>query len=437
MSALTVTLIMFGASLFLLAFGMPIAYAIGSIGMITALVLWGPEALFVTYFSTSGLLQSFILLALPCFIFMGCILQESNFAEDLFDCIYKWFGGLRGGLAIGCVLVCVLIAAMVGVSSAATVSLGLMAIPPMMKRGYDKRLITGTIQAGGALGFLIPPSICMVGYSFISGTSLARLFAGGVVPGFMLAIMYIIYITVRCQINKDLGPPIPVDQRATRKEKIKSLKGVIIPLLVIFMVLGGIFTGVCSPTEAAGVGVLGAVLAAIIKKRLTWPMFKGSMLTTFRITGMIAWIVIAASVFSKVYTALGASTLIQNVVANAGINPWIVIVFIQLSFFILGMFLDDGAILFITMPVYIPLITSLGFDPVWFAILYVINMQMAYLTPPFGYNLFYIRSVAPPEITLKDIYLSVIPYVCIQATALILIMVFPQIVLWLPDLIFG
>jgi len=437
MDAITITLIMFGAMLLLLITGMPIAYALGAVGIGTALLLWGPQALFVTYFAATSLTQSFVLLALPCFIFMGSILQESNFAEDMFNCVYKLMGGIKGGLAIGCVLICVLIAAMVGVSSAATVSLGLMAIPPMLKRGYDKRLITGTIQAGGALGFLIPPSVAMVSYSFISGTPLGRLFAAGVIPGLLLAGLYITYILIRCRISPKMGPSVPVNERPTTKEKIASLKSIIYPVLLILLVLGTIFLGICSPTEAAGVGVVGALAVAGLKHRLNRKMLWNSMKTTFGLVGLIAWIVIAALAFSKVYTALGASRMIQSFIGSVGLSPWLVLLMIQLSFFVLGMFLDDGAILFVTMPVYIPIITTLGFDPTWFAILYIVNMQMAFLTPPFGYNLFYIRSVAPPEITLKDIYVSVIPYVALQGVGLILIMLFPQLCLWLPNLIFG
>ena len=436
-SAGMLTVIMFGAIFVLMVTGLPIAYSVGAAGMAAALLLWGPQALYITYFGTSSITSSFVLLALPLFIFMGCILQGANFAEDLFHCAYNLLGGIPGGLAVGCVLICLLIAAMVGVSSAATISLGIMAIPPMMARGYDKKLITGTIQAGGALGFLIPPSVSMVSYAFVSGTSLARLFAGGVFPGLMLAIMYIIYILIRCRIQPKLGPPIPKAERATGKEKASSLRGIIIPLCLIFLVLGTIFFGICSPTEAAAVGCLGSLVCAYFKKRLTKKIIWTAMTTTLKLVGMVAWIVVAATCFSKVYNALGASKMIQAFIGNAGINSWVVLICIQLSFFILGMFLDDGAILFVCMPVYIPIVQMLGFDTVWFAILYIVNMQCAFLTPPFGYNLFYIRSVAPPEITLKDIYISVLPYIALQILGLIIIMIFPQIVTWLPTKMFG
>ena len=437
MSAEMVTIFMFGFSVLLLVTGLPICYVVGAVGVGSGLLLWGPQSIDILYFSVTTLTKSFVLSALPSFIFMGAILQEAGFAEDLFDMIYKWMGGIRGGLAMGCVLVCTVMAAMVGVSAAATVALGIMAVPPMLKRGYSKHLITGTIQAGGALGFLIPPSVTMIGYSFISGVSLGRLFAAGVIPGLLLAGLYILYIYIRCSLNKELGPPIPEDSRASWSEKVAALKGVILPVALIALVLGGIFSGFCSPTEAASVGAGGALICGLIKRRVTWKKIYDAMISTLKITGLISWIVIGAIVFSKVYTALGASRMIQQFVGEAGVSPWVVLIIIQLSFFLFGMFLDDGAILFICMPVFIPIIRSVGFDPIWFAALYVVNMQMAFLTPPFGYNLFYMKSVVPPEITLKDIYKSVVPFLGLQAVGLILMMIFPQITLWLPNKIFG
>jgi len=274
-------------------------------------------------------------------------------------------------------------------------------------------------------------------YAFLSGVSVGKLFAGGMLPGLMLATMYITYIGVRCYFQPEMGPPLPPEERTTWKEKIIALRGIVLPVILVVTVLGFIFLGVTSPTEASGVGALGALICAAVHRKLNWGLVKRAGLATLRLSGMIFWITIAAIALGKVYTGLGAPQMVRETMAGLGIGPWGILIMMQLSFFIMGMFLDDIAILFIAMPIYIPVIVGLGFDPLWFAILYIVNMQMAYLTPPYGFNLFYMRGVAPPEITMGDIYRSVIPFVALQALGLAMIMIFPQIVLFLPNLIFG
>lgn len=420
-----------------MATGHAIAFILGALGIGFALWLWGPLALDLIYFATTNTMGSFMLSAIPLFLFMGVVLQESGIANDLFDTIHSWAGGLRGGLGIGTVAICAIIAAMVGVTGAATVTMGIIALPAMLKRNYDKKIAVGLIMAGGALGFLIPPSVIMIMYAFISGVSVGRLFAAGIFPGLMLAVMYMIYIGVRCYFQPKMGPALPLEERAPLKTKIISLRGIVLPAILIGGVLGFIFLGVTSPTEASAMGALGAIICAAIHRRLSWALIKNSALTTLRISGMTFWVIIMAVTFGKVYAGLGAAKMIRSIMTGLAIGPWGILIIIQLTFFIFGMFLDDFAILFVIMPIYIPIVTSMGFDPVWFAILYVVNMQMAYLTPPYGFNLFYMRAVAPPEITMADIYRSVIPFVALQMTGLAIIMIFPQIVMFLPNLIFA
>jgi tripartite ATP-independent transporter DctM subunit len=381
-------------------------------------------------------MKNFLLIAIPLFIFMGLILRDSGIADDLFAAIHKWSGSIKGGLGMGTVVICAVIAAMAGVSGAATMSMGVIALPAMLERKYDKRIAIGLVQAGGALGFLIPPSVMMIYYAFLTGESVGQLFAAGMIPGLMLAGMYIIYIGVRCHFRPEMGPPLPHEERATWKEKIKVTRALILPSSLVALVLGSIFLGIASPTEASAMGAFGALVCAAIRGRFTWSLLKDTSLQTVKLTGFNFWMIIGAIVYSKVFTIMGATAMLESAIAGLGVNRWIILIIMQLSFFVLGMFLDDIAIIFICMPVYIPVIRALGFDSVWFAILFVVNMQMAYLTPPYGINLFYMRAVAPKGIVLGDIYRSVIPFVAIQAVGLAIIMRFPDIALFLPRLLF-
>ena len=436
-STVGVTIFMFSSMLLLMSTGLPIAFSLASVAIITAWV-FEPDLIYMLLFQFKdfSLESGKTLICIPLFIFMGFILHNSGIAKDLFDAVYLWAGGLRGGLGMGTVLICAIMAAMIGVSSAATLSMGIIAVPAMLARNYDKRMATGIVQAGGALGFLIPPSIMMIMYAFVAQESVGRLFAAGLMPGLMLATMYMIYIALRSYQNPGLAPALPKDQRGSFKEKILALRYLILPAIIIFSVLSCIFTGITSPTEAAALGAAGALISAAIRRNLTIKNVRESLMRTLSLSGFNAYIILGAIVFSAVYSGLGASTMIKNTIAGMDVSPWVVIVMMQLSFFVLGMFLDDIAILFLCMPIYVPIIKVLGFDPVWFAVLYVMNMQMAYITPPYGLNLFYMKAVAPKEIELSDIYRSIIPFLGIQATALVLLIVFPVIALWLPSLLF-
>ena len=436
MDPILLTFVMFLSMFLLMITGFPIAFVLGSVGMLSGLFLWGTFSLDILYYATMEVMRNWVLIAVPLFLFMGYVLHESGIAAELFDAVVQWTGGLKGGLGIGTVGICAIIAAMAGISGAATLSMGIIAVPAMLSRNYDKKIAVGLVQAGGALGFLIPPSMMMIYYAFLSGDSVGKLFAGGVVPGFMLAGMYMIYIGIRCHIQPHMGPGLPPEQRVNLGEKLRSTKALILPGILITSVMYCIFAGVTSPTEAAAIGAAGALLCSAIKRRLTLKLLIKTVLDTLNLCGFTAWMIMAAIVFSKVYSGLGASAMIRSFITSLDLSPWIILIMMQLSFFILGMVLDDIAILFLCMPIYIPIIKALGFDSVWFAILYIVNMQMAFITPPYGINLFYMKAVAPPNVTIHDIYQSVIPFVLIQALGLILLMLFPDLVLWLPDLIF-
>lgn len=433
---LTITAIMFFSMLVLMAMGAPLALALMISGMGSAYLMFGPGGLDLLLASAYSAMDNFLLVSLPLFIFMGLVLERSGITDDLFEMIHKWMGGIPGGLGVGTVLICALIAAMAGVSGAATVSLGIIALPAMLKRGYHKRLVTGTIMAGGALGFLIPPSVLMIVYAFLARESVGKLFAAGLMPGLMLAGIYMAYVLIRCRLNPALGPATPSEERFTTREKLQSLRHVVAPGLLVVTVLGCIIGGVTSPSEASAVGAAGALVLTALRGRLDWQLLRYVMLSTTRITGMLIWIAIAAVFFSRIYMGLGAGMVISDLIYDFSLSPYTVILFMLLSFFLLGMFLDDFAILFITVPLYIPIVRELGFDTTWFAVLFILSMQSAYLTPPFGYNLFYMRSVAPKSISIVDIYRSALPFVGLQILGLALIVAFPGIALWLPNLLF-
>jgi len=384
--------------------------------------------------------ESFLLIAIPMFIFMGVILERSGIADDLYKAFHNWMGPVKGGLAIGTVIICTLFAAMVGLTGPATVTMGLVALPSMLKRGYTKDISIGCIMAGGALGFLIPPSVTAIMYSLIAEQSVGKMFAGGILPGLVLATLFIIYITVRSAIQPNICPALPKEERASWREKFTSLRILVLPLALIMVVLGSIFFGIATASEASAVGAAGSIVCAALLGRLKWRVIIEAADRTLRLTGMVMWIVYGALCFSTVYSGLGAVELVQNLIARLTLSPWGVLIMMQLSYFFLGFILDDTAIIFICLPLYVPIAASLGFDLIWFGILFIVNLQMAFLTPPVGYNLFYMRAVVPmvaPDITLGDIYRSAWPFVILQGIGLVLVMLFPQLALWLPNMLFA
>jgi tripartite ATP-independent transporter DctM subunit len=334
---------------------------------------------------------------------------------------------------MGTVAICAVFAAMAGISSAATVSMGLIALPSMLSRGYHKSLALGCINAGGALGILIPPSIIMVLYSNMTDVSVGQLFAGGILPGILLTFVFICYIALRCLANKDLGPP--GKEKFTLREKIATLKGVVSPLALVSLVLGVMYLGVCTPTEAAAIGAGGAFAASAIHQKLTWARAVQALTETMSLTVMIFWLIIGANTFTHFLAYAEIQTMLQEAILSLEINRWLILIIIQLIYFILGCFLDPAGILLLTTPIFVPVIAKMGFDPLWFGILFTVNMEMAYITPPFGFNLFILKGVSPPEISMADVYKSVWPFVLCQVICLGIVMLWPEIALYLPSII--
>lgn len=433
MSIETLTLLFFGSLLVFLLLGLPLAFVLGGVSVVFLYFTWGIESFYMVASQMWGSMNSFTLVAIPLFVLMAMILERTGVAQGLYRMMHLWWGGVRGGLAIGTVAICTIFAAMVGISGAAVVTMGTIALPAMLARGYDKRLAIGCISAGGGLGILIPPSVLMILYSLITGVSVGKLFAAGVIPGIMLAALLGLYIYIRCRIQPELGPALPPEERGDWAEKIRALRAVILPMLIVAMVLGSILFGLATPTEAAAVGVLGSLISAALHRQLTWPLLSESLLRTLRLTGMIIWILFAAHAFSAAYQGMGAQSFIEGLMAHIPGGRWGTIIFIQFVLFLLGMVLDPVGIMLITLPVFLPVVTALGFDPIWFGIMFIINMEIGYQTPPFGFNLFYLKGIVPQGITMGDIYRSVIPYTLVMIFGLILVMIFPALATWLPS----
>ncbi len=435
MSPALIVLLMFLCLMVLFfAFGTPVAFVLGTVGIAFLYALLGPAKLQILPHGIYSQMKDPILIAIPLFIMIGNLLDKSGIADDMFEFIYKWLGAMRGGLAVGTVFVCVVIAAIVGIVGAATVTMGLIALPAMLKRGYSRQIAIGCISGGGALGFLIPPSVTMIVYCSVTGISVGKMFLGGVLPGMLFAGLYIVYIIVRSYLQPELCPAIPKEERASWSEKFLALKNLILPFLLILSIMGTIFLGLATPTEASAIGALATFVIVAVQGKLTWEVFSSSIYRTARLGSMVLWIIIGCLAFSTVVNTLALPAFLTGVIESFGLNPWMVIIGMMLSLFIMGMLMDDLPIIMITAPIYVPIVTSLGFDPLWYGILFILNMQMAYLTPPFGFVLFYMKGVVPPEISMGDIYKSVGPFVVLQAIGLIIVMLFPQIALWLPSM---
>jgi len=437
MSVEILTMLFFGALLLFVMLGTPLAFALGGISVIFLYAEMGDLGFYLLASKMWETMQSPTLMAIPLFVFMAILLEKSGVANDLYDMMHEWWGGLRGGLAIGTVLICVIFAAMSGISGAAVVPMGTIALPKMLERGYDKKLALGAINAGGGWGILIPPSILMVLYSLLTEVSVGRLFAAGIGPGLLLFFLVSVYIGGRCWMQPELGPALPKEERANWGQKLRSLKAVILPILIVVIVLGAIFGGYATPTEAAAIGVFGAMVATGVNRQLSWAVIRDASVATLKLTALIMWILFAAHAFSTAYTALGAQSLIQDMMNLVPGGRWGSLVFMLAVLFILGMVLDPVGIMLITLPVFLPVVQSYGFDPIWFGILFIIMMEVGYMTPPFGFNLFYLKGVAPPDVTMGDIYASVTPYVIVTLIGVLLIILIPEIATYLPKYFYG
>ena len=430
-----IALFMFITMLVMMFTGQRVFGAIGFVAAASALLIWGEGSMEMPYTATWKLFKWYPMLTLPLFIYMGFMISESGIANDLYKMFHVLFGGLKGGLAIGTMFMMVAISAMNGLSVAGMAIGATIALPEMLKRNYDKRMITGVVQAGSSLGILIPPSVVMVLYGMIARQPVSKLWMAGILPGLLMASLFLIYIYVRCKLQPELGPPLKKEEReVSTLEKIRLLKAGIIPFLIFFFMTGLFLMGIASLVECSAVGAFLATLAAIYKRRFNKQVLENTLKKTLGVSCMFMWIILAALTFGAVFDGLGAGRAIETLfIERWNLTPWGVLIMMQLSYILMGMFLDDTAMLVIVAPLYVPLIISLGFDPIWYGVLYTITCQIAYMTPPFGYNLFLMRAMAPKEITLQDIYRSILPFVLIMVIGLAIVMAFPEIATYLPE----
>ncbi|MHA6345405.1 TRAP transporter large permease [Roseivivax sp. CAU 1761] len=433
--------LMFSTMMLMLFTGQRVFGAIGFVAVVAAVLLWGDRGGYDLGFAAAiKLMRWYPLLTLPMFIFMGYVLSESKIADDLYRMFHVWMGGLSGGLAIGTIGLMVLISAMNGLSVAGMAIGATIALPELLKRNYDKLMVTGVIQAGSSLGILVPPSVVLVLYAMIARQPVGQLWLAGAVPGLMMAALFVIYIAIRCKFQPSLGPALSEEERAeiTWGEKLRLLRAGLLPVGIFAVMMVPFVNGWTSLVESSAIGAIAAFLAAVLKGRMTRAVFETSVRQTLGITCMFMWIILAALAFGAVFDGLGAVKAIEDLFTDRwGLDPWVILILMQLSFLLMGTFLDDTAMLVIVAPLYVPLVGQLGFDLVWYGVLYTITCQIAYMTPPFGYNLFLMRAMAPPEIGLRDIYRSIVPFVGVMIVALTLVMVFPEIALWLPGVIYG
>ncbi len=438
MSHEAIAIFMFASMLLMLLTGQRVFAAIGFVSAAVALMLYGNGAIEMPFNAAFKLFNWYPLLTLPLFVYMGYILSESGIADDLYKMFHVWCGGLKGGLAVGTIALMIVISAMNGLSVAGMAIGATIALPEMLRRGYDKIMITGVVQAGSSLGILVPPSVVLVLYGMIARQPVGKLWLAGVFPGLMMAAMFVIYIVVRCRLQPHLGPALDKQGRdMPLPEKLKLLKAGIIPFLIFFFMTGLFVMGITSLVESSAVGATSATIAALLKRRLNRSVLEETVRKTLGVSCMFMWIILAALCFGAVFDGIGAVRAIESLfITKWDLSPWEVLIMMQLSYLLMGMFLDDTAMLVIVAPLYVPLIIALGFDPIWYGVLYTITCQIAYMTPPFGYNLFLMRAMAPKEISLVDIYRSITPFVLVMTLALILVILFPQIALWLPEQVY-
>jgi tripartite ATP-independent transporter DctM subunit len=439
MSYEMIALLMFASMVVLLTTGQRVFAAIGFVASGAALMLYGQGAIELPFNQVFKLFNWYPMLTLPMFIYMGYILSESGIAEDLYKMLHVWFGRVRGGLAVGTIFLMVIISAMNGLSVAGMAIGATIALPEMLRRGYDKVLITGVVQGGSSLGILIPPSVVLVLFGMIARQPVSKLWFAGLVPGLIMAGLFIIYILARSAMNPKLAPVVADEElNMPLREKLALARAGIIPFAIFFFMTGLFVFGYTSLVESSAVGATCATLAAIVKRRFTWKLIRDTSMKTLAVSCMFLWLILAALAFGAVFDGIGAVKAIENIfVEQWELSPWAIIIMMQISFIVMGMFLDDTAMLVIVAPLYVPLVKTLelGFDNqlIWFGVLYTITCQIAYITPPFGYNLFLMRSLAPDEISLADIYKSIWPFVVMMALTIALVMLFPQLALWLPE----
>lgn len=439
------TLLMFGSLLIVLLLGLPLAFMTGGLGVIFLVVFGDPAMVHILPTRIFPFMTNYQLSALPLFLFMAAILERAGLIDALFDTVYKLLGGLKGGLASAAIIASTILAAMVGVVGATEVTMGMIALPAMLRRKYNQELACGAILAGGSLGILIPPSVMAILIALVIGQSIGELFVGAIFPGLLLSGLYIAYITARCFINPANGPALPPEERLSVVEKITLLREIIAPIGLVLLVLGVIFTGAATPVEAAGIGTFGALFVMGLHRRLTWAAIREAAIMTLKYTVMVLWIIFGASIFVGFYIVQGGADFVNNALLGLGLGPYGILLVMMLLLVVLGMFLDWVGIMFLALPIFAPLVNGLAWDGlfglpgvapdevlVWFGVVYMVNMQMSFLSPPFGYALFYLKSVAGDSVPMGTIFRSAFPFMGLQALALAVCVIFPEIILWLP-----
>jgi tripartite ATP-independent transporter DctM subunit len=441
------SLLLFGSLAVVLLAGLPMAFVTGGIACVFLFIFGDAAMLNILPGRIFPFMTDYQLSAVPLFIFMAAVLEKAGIIEELFDAVYKSLGGLKGGLASATIVVCTILAAMVGVVGATEVTMGMIALPAMLKRNYNATMAMGAILAGGTLGILIPPSVMAIVYAVVAQQSLGELLIGSVFPGLILSGLYVLYVTVLSYANPKMGPALPLEERISLLEKVRLLRGLTAPILLIGLVLGVIFFGIATPVEAAGIGTFGALVISGLYRQLSWKSLQDACIATLKATSMVMWIFFGATMFVGFFILKGGQTFVTQTLLATGLPPYGILAVMQIILFILGMFLDWVGILLLTVPIFLPIIKSLPFDgllgvpglakadvPLWYGVLFIVNMQMAFLSPPFGYSLFYLKSVAPPQITMAMVFKAAVPFLFLQAIGLSICIVFPNVVVWLPRL---
>jgi tripartite ATP-independent transporter DctM subunit len=419
----------------LMAMGLPLAWSIGAVAVGLVLMKFDPSVMMMLVSRVFDMSMNYTLMSVPLFVLMAGLLQRAGIADQLFRAVNVWSGGLRGGIAVGTIIANAIMASMVGIIGAEIVTFGLIALPEMLSKKYDHKLALGSVAAGGGLATLIPPSVVFIVYGMTAGVSVGELFLAGILPGLMLGGMFIFYVIWRVWRNPESAPLVAEELRNMPvRQKLATLKELALPLFITAGVLGSIYAGVATPSEAAGVGVLLALVSASVNRKLNWPMVRDSLYETLRISCMLSWLFFGAQTIIGAYTLAGGTTFVTNAIKALDLGPWGTVILMNLIWCFLGCFLDWIGILFLTVPIFLPIILDFGFDPVWFGVVYCMNMHLSYLTPPFAPSAFYLKSITPPDVTMSQIYKATMPYLWWTVVANIVTVAWPQLSLWLPQL---
>lgn len=415
--------------------GFPIAFTLSGLGVLFGFIGWGDTVLSLLGSKGFAVMTNYTYVAIPLFVFMGCMLNHSGVADTSFEVLNEWLRKVKGGLGIATVILCVIFAACTGVVGASVTTMGLLVLGPMISKGYNKGLATGVVAAGGTLGILIPPSIMLVVFGPIAGVSVVELFESAVPPGLLLGLAYGVYVFVIGRVKKDMVPDVIPEANYVRKFTLAQGLACFVPFIaLIFIVLGSIFFGVAAPTEAAAIGALGSIIIAAAYKKCTWSALKSAALETLKTSTMVMFVAFGANMFTGVFFAVGGKRIVSDTLAGIGLGATGTLILVLVIVFLLGMLIDWLGILLIVIPIFMPILTDFGFDPLWISMVIIVLLQTSFLSPPFAYALFYVKGVAPPEVKITDIYKGVVPFIAIQLVVLIICIAFPNFVTFLPAL---